>query len=123
MRNPEQTAFYKSKQWKKLQRYYMDSKNWICERCGEPAKICHHRIYINPKNVNDPDITLNVDNLECLCQDCHNKEHSLKHDVLVFNSSDGSCMTVKECGTIQDFKKAIEGIESLEKKGQLKADG
>lgn len=53
----------------------MSSKNGICERCGAPARIVHHREYITPENINDPDITLNWDNLEALCQDCHNKEH------------------------------------------------
>lgn len=55
----------------------MSSKNGICERCGAPARIVHHREYITPENINDPDITLNWDNLEALCQDCHNKEHFL----------------------------------------------
>ena len=39
------------------------------------AKVVHHRTYLTPKNINDPSITLNWDNLEALCQDCHNKEH------------------------------------------------
>lgn len=53
----------------------MKSQNYICERCGEPAKICHHKIYLTRDNINNPYITLCWDNLEALCQDCHNKEH------------------------------------------------
>lgn len=53
----------------------MSYKNGICERCGAPARIVHHRKYITRANINNPAITLNWDNLEALCQDCHNKEH------------------------------------------------
>ena len=53
----------------------MESKNYICERCGEAACIVHHKKHINPRNINDPEITLNWNNLEALCQSCHNKEH------------------------------------------------
>lgn len=54
----------------------MQSKHYICERCGNTAVICHHKTYISPKNINNPQITLNWSNLEALCQDCHNKEHN-----------------------------------------------
>jgi hypothetical protein len=50
---------------------------WTCERCGAAANVVHHKIYITPLNINDPDITLNFDNLEALCHNCHNKEHKL----------------------------------------------
>lgn len=54
----------------------MKSKHWLCERCGGAAKIAHHKTWLNKDNINNPDITLNWDNLEALCQDCHNKEHN-----------------------------------------------
>ena len=68
-------AFYLGKSWKQCSRQYMESQHHICERCGEPAKICHHKIYLTRNNINNPYITLSWDNLEALCQDCHNKEH------------------------------------------------
>lgn len=37
--------------------------------------IVHHKSYINASNVWNTEITLNFDNLELLCLDCHNKEH------------------------------------------------
>lgn len=43
--------------------------------------MAHHKVYITPTNINDPNITLNWDNLEALCQECHNKEHSAKAPV------------------------------------------
>lgn len=54
----------------------MKSRHYLCERCGEPAKICHHKEYLTPKNINNPEVTLSWYNLEALCQDCHNKEHN-----------------------------------------------
>lgn len=69
-------AFYASSKWRKAQTAYMTSQHYTCERCGEIARIVHHKKYITPANINDPEVTLNWDNLEALCQDCHNKEHT-----------------------------------------------
>lgn len=71
--------FYASKAWRDTQKAYMESKNYICERCGRPAVIVHHKTYISPKNINDPNITLNWDNLEALCATCHQHEHMCKN--------------------------------------------
>jgi 5-methylcytosine-specific restriction endonuclease McrA len=68
-------AFYHSKEWRDCQAAFMKSKYYICEQCGGAAKICHHKIYLTPANINDPNITLNWDNLEALCQDCHTRQH------------------------------------------------
>lgn len=68
-------GFYLSKAWKETAKDYMLSVNNICERCEEPAKICHHKTWLTRENINNPYITLCWDNLEALCQDCHNKEH------------------------------------------------
>lgn len=68
-------AFYNSRQWRQTQAAYMASQNYVCERCKGPASIVHHKIYITPQNIHDPNVTLSWDNLEALCQDCHNEEH------------------------------------------------
>lgn len=39
------------------------------------GEIVHHKIYIGYKNIYNPNVTLNFNNLELLCRDCHNKEH------------------------------------------------
>ena len=72
--------FYKSKVWSETREAYLISQQYICERCGAPAKIVHHRDYITQANINDQSITLCWDNLEALCQDCHNKEHHAKSE-------------------------------------------
>ena len=70
-----QKAFYNSRKWRQLSRAFLLSKNYICERCGTPAEIAHHRKYLTAANVNDPTISLNPENLEALCLACHNTEH------------------------------------------------
>ena len=68
-------AFYYSKSWRKCREAYKKTQHGLCERCGGIAKVVHHKTHITPTNINDPYITLAFDNLEALCQDCHNKEH------------------------------------------------
>lgn len=68
-------GFYCSRAWRDTQAAYMASQHYVCERCGGPAYIVHHRTYISPQNIGDPSITLDWSNLEALCIDCHNTEH------------------------------------------------
>ncbi len=67
--------FYKSRAWIKCRNSFMASKNYLCERCGGLAVIVHHKKHITPANINDPNITLNWDNLQALCTECHNAVH------------------------------------------------
>ena len=69
-------GFYHSKEWVKCRRGYLGSKYYVCERCGRPATIVHHKKFINTSNIDNPEITLSWDNLEALCIDCHNKIHN-----------------------------------------------
>ena len=80
--------FYKSKAWLKCRNTYFKSKHGICERCGGTGLIVHHKKHITPMNINNADITLNEDNFELVCLDCHNKEHMCSgatQDGLIFN--------------------------------------
>ena len=74
--------FYKSKAWERCRLAFLRSKFFLCERCGGPATIAHHKIWLNEKNINDPTISLSWDNFEALCQDCHNKVHHCDPNVL-----------------------------------------
>lgn len=77
-------AFYNSKEWKKARASYIASKFGLCERCGRPnSKQVHHKIYLTPVNINDPDITLNFNNFELLCDLCHQNEHNEKYSATV----------------------------------------
>ena len=106
------TAFYNSKAWKRASAAYMASKNYICERCGKPAQICHHKTWLNASNVSDPNIALSFDNLEALCIECHNAEHGLQHSITLFND-DGSIARVKESQGAKDFKRAAAKIDAM----------
>jgi 5-methylcytosine-specific restriction endonuclease McrA len=68
-------GFYKSRAWIKCRDSFLASKNYECEGCGGLAIVVHHKQPITPQNINDPNITLNWDNLEALCLDCHNEVH------------------------------------------------
>lgn len=35
----------------------------------------HHKIRLSPANLSNPDVALNWNNLELLCEDCHKAEH------------------------------------------------
>lgn len=76
-------AFYGSRRWKNCRKAYKKSVGGLCERCLAkglitPATIVHHKIYIDEKNINNPAVSLNWDNLEALCDQCHAEEHERK---------------------------------------------
>lgn len=80
---PWAEKFYNSDLWVEVREGFLQSKEYLCERCSTPedpvvAKIAHHKIYLSERNINDPAIALSWDNLEALCQECHNKEHHKK---------------------------------------------
>lgn len=70
-----QKEFYRTRAWVRTSRAFMRSKDYICERCGAPAAIVHHKVYLDDVKANNPSISLSWSNLEALCQGCHNQEH------------------------------------------------
>jgi 5-methylcytosine-specific restriction enzyme A len=75
-------SFYKGRAWRKCRDTYFAYRHGLCERCPNPGKIVHHKVWLTPENINDPTISLNFEKLELLCQDCHNKEHHANGDVV-----------------------------------------
>lgn len=76
-------AFYTSQAWKECREAYRKSVGGLCERCLKSGlytagEIVHHKIHITPDNINDPNVTLNWDNLELVCRDCHAEIHGDK---------------------------------------------
>ncbi len=49
---------------------------YLCNRCGRLAEEVHHIIRLTPQNITDPAVTINPDNLESLCHECHMLEHA-----------------------------------------------
>ena len=73
-------AFYLSPAWRACRDAYAASVGGLCEQCyarGEfvPGVIVHHKVHLSPENINDPSVTLNWDNLELVCRDCHAIHH------------------------------------------------
>ena len=72
---PFARGFYNSKAWQDCRNAYFVSQHGLCEKCQCAGKIVHHKVGLTPENINDPTITLNWENLELLCQECHNQVH------------------------------------------------
>lgn len=73
--------FYKSTAWKRCRRSYLQKVGGLCERClakglYKPAVIVHHKVYLDPQTINNPEIALSYENLEALCRECHEDEHT-----------------------------------------------
>lgn len=62
---------------------YTKSVGGLCEECMKrgvykAGEIVHHKTHLTPDNIDDPNITLNWNNLELVCRDCHAKIHDKK---------------------------------------------
>ena len=83
MNRAEQNRFYQSKRWRQTKDAYISYRKGLCERClarglYKTGDIVHHKIHITAETLNDPSVTLNFDNLELVCRDCHAELHSNK---------------------------------------------
>ena len=72
--------FYASQAWRECREAYKSSVGGLCECCRAkglitPAEIVHHKVHLTPENINNPNVTLNFDNLEALCRVCHGEKH------------------------------------------------
>lgn len=73
--------FYSSGAWTNCSKGYKSYRRYLCENClakgiYRQGEIVHHKIELSPANIDNPEITLNWDNLRLLCRDCHAKEHN-----------------------------------------------
>ena len=85
------SEFYHSKLWQRVRLSIILKQGGICNRCGKPTLskgkktqglIVHHKIYLTDTNYTNEDISINEDNLEAICIDCHNKEHMIKNNTI-----------------------------------------
>lgn len=82
-------SFYKSKSWLSCRAAYIAERIMIdggmCQHCGRvPGYIVDHIEEISPSNIGDPEITLNHDNLQYICQPCHNIKTFRRGTVILF---------------------------------------
>jgi len=78
-------SFYNSSRWQKTRAAFLSAHPY-CRRhelAGiiVPAEHVHHIVELTPDNVSDPDVSLNWNNLEALCHDCHTREHTASPQV------------------------------------------
>ena len=86
----ELQRFYKSKAWLIARTLKVNATKGACERCGAVGEEVHHQIRLTVDNVNDTNISLNQDNLELLCKNCHNEEHGRFKKQKVMFDEDGN---------------------------------
>jgi 5-methylcytosine-specific restriction protein A len=78
-RNKEAKKFYNSAAWRKCREYVLKRDNYLCQRCLrrgviEPADAVHHKEHLQ----DHLEKALDPENLESLCNACHNEEHPEK---------------------------------------------
>ena len=71
---------YHSTEWERVRQEAWARDHGLCQECLKrgrvtPAEIVHHVTELTPANANDPAITYNLDNLECVCRECHARLH------------------------------------------------
>lgn len=119
----KRSAFYTGKRWRDLSYRLKVERGGKCERCGFTAitredwarLIGHHKVEINDNNIDDASISLNSDNVEIICIDCHNKEHRhfgyQKHVSLVWGSPlSGKTTAVREMMRYGDIVLDVDRI-------------
>lgn len=86
----QKAKFYNSSRWRTLRRKIRERDNHECQQCKREGKvfidtgemnrkgtrkkimlIVHHKQELEDR----PDLAVDVENLECLCVNCHNKIH------------------------------------------------
>lgn len=65
-------AFYKSNEWRAVRYQALKKHGACCQCCGRSRKhgIVIHVDHIKPRS-NYPELELNIDNLQVLCEDCN----------------------------------------------------
>lgn len=76
--------FYSSKQWQDCRNGYAAMRGHLCENClargiYKPGEIVHHKIELDPVNINNPEVALAWSNLCLLCRECHIAEHDKRN--------------------------------------------
>lgn len=92
------SRFYNSDTWHRCKDEYLKSVNHLCERClangiYEPARVVHHKIHLTSETIGDPEIMYGFDNLEALCNACHNDEHGRNKSTRRWKFEGGELLT------------------------------
>lgn len=93
IRSGNTAPFYNTPEWIKLSKKKIRDEHNECERCREKGKVstnskklpiakrkrlnAHHKKYLREY----PELALDYNNLECLCDDCHYEEHHKREEL------------------------------------------
>lgn len=85
--------FYSSAMWQDCRNGYAAYKGYLCENClakgiYREGEIVHHKIELDPVNINKPEIALSWDNLCLLCRKCHAEQHRMNIKDLRYHIGD-----------------------------------
>lgn len=74
-------SFYTSSAWRRLAAAARAAQHNECQRCKakgiyKACEVVHHKKYVKMF----PELALSMDNLECLCFECHEEEHGRGFD-------------------------------------------
>ena len=76
-------AFYRSQAWQSVRQQALMRDCFTCQICGARAQEVHHIVELTAENIHDRNVSLNLNNLQSLCHNCHKaitaEEHGLKH--------------------------------------------
>ncbi len=100
--------FYNSLSWIRTRDLYIQNRmlidGGVCEEChSNPGYIVHHRIHLTEQNINDFDVSLNLENLEYVCKECHDSfeghgPHGRgKAERLCAFDANGEVISLREC--------------------------
>lgn len=76
-RTKQRQSFYNKSEWRKLRKAKLMAQP-LCELCGAVAQHIHHIIsFVNEDDeLKQMELLLNWENLQSLCQECHNRLHN-----------------------------------------------
>jgi len=92
-------SFYHSRAWQACRSSYLQ-KHPLCEDClargkYEVAAHVHHIIWLTPENYQNPEISLNHNNLRAVCVECHNRLHSTRGPRRYCVNEDGTVRAIE----------------------------
>lgn len=110
--------FYNGTKWLRCRNAYIQDRIMIdgglCEEChNNLGYIVHHKVFLTASNISDPEISLNKNNLEYVCKDCHDQfeGHGIRHHgaaPLCRFDADGQPISLRDIDRLPpDFKPGI----------------
>lgn len=74
---------YHTSEWERVRQAAWARDHGLCVECRKrgrvtAAEIVHHIDELTPANVGDPGKAYGIDNLECVCRECHATLHGAR---------------------------------------------